>query len=45
MSDALITEEDQELEDPQSDITRYIWRQDHKVIAIQYSSTASSVGL
>ncbi len=45
MSDALITEEDQELHDPQSFITRYIWSQDHKVIAIQYSITAISVGL
>ncbi|MFT5605531.1 MAG: cytochrome c oxidase subunit 1 [Paracoccaceae bacterium] len=34
-----------ELHDPQSFITRYIWSQDHKVIAIQYSLTAIFVGL
>ena len=30
---------------PQSFITKYIWSQDHKVIAIQYSLTAIAVGL
>src|SRR4051794_15829885 len=30
---------------PQSFITKYIWSQDHKVIAIQYALTAISVGL
>src|SRR5690349_5360481 len=30
---------------PQSFLTKYIWSQDHKVIAIQYSLTAISVGL
>ncbi len=30
---------------PQSFLTRYIWSQDHKVIAIQYSITAIAVGL
>ncbi len=34
-----------ELHDPQSFITRYIWSQDHKVIAIQYGLTAIFVGL
>jgi cytochrome c oxidase subunit 1 len=44
----LITEEDhddQVLHDPQSFITKYIWSQDHKVIAIQYSVIAISVGM
>ena len=48
MTDALITEEDHEdqvLHDPQSFITKYIWSQDHKVIAIQYSVIAISVGM
>ena len=48
MTDALITEEDHEdqvLHDPQSFITKYIWSQDHKVIAIQYSITAISIGM
>src|SRR5687767_1808079 len=31
--------------EPQSFITKYIWSQDHKVIAIQYSMTAIAVGL
>ncbi|MNZ50006.1 Alternative cytochrome c oxidase subunit 1 [compost metagenome] len=33
------------LHEPKSFITRYIWSQDHKVIAIQYSLTAIFVGL
>lgn len=33
------------LHEPKSFFTRYIWSQDHKVIAIQYSLTAISVGL
>ena len=36
---------EQHLHDPQSFITKYIWSQDHKVIAIQYSLTAIFVGL
>jgi cytochrome c oxidase subunit 1 len=31
--------------EPTSFLTRYIWSQDHKVIAIQYSITAIAVGL
>ncbi len=31
--------------EPHSFITKYIWSQDHKVIAIQYSMTAIAVGL
>ncbi len=48
MTDALITEEDhedQELHDPTTFLTKYIWSQDHTVIAIQYSVIASSVGM
>ena len=33
------------LHDPQSFITKYIWSQDHKVIAIQYTITAIAIGL
>ena len=36
---------EQELHDPTTFITKYIWSQDHKVIAIQYSITAIFVGL
>ena len=30
---------------PRSFITRYVWSQDHKVIAVQYAGTAIAVGL
>ncbi|WP_242128893.1 cbb3-type cytochrome c oxidase subunit I [Sphingobium sp. Sx8-8] len=33
------------LHHPHSWVTRYIWSQDHKVIAIQYSCTAIAIGL
>ena len=33
------------LHDPQSFLTKYIWSQDHKVIAIQYTITAIAIGL
>ncbi|KFG90442.1 cytochrome c oxidase subunit I [Sphingobium herbicidovorans NBRC 16415] len=33
------------LHHPRSWITKYVWSQDHKVIAIQYSVTAISIGL
>jgi cytochrome c oxidase subunit 1 len=36
---------EQHMHDPQSFIAKYIWSQDHKVIAIQYSLTAIAVGL
>ena len=36
---------EQELHDPHSFVTKYIWSQDHKVIAIQYSLIAIGVGL
>jgi len=34
-----------DLHDPQTFVTKYIWSQDHKVIAIQYGLTAIFVGL
>ena len=37
--------EDVHLHDPDTFITKYIWSQDHKVIAVQYSLTAIAVGL
>jgi len=33
------------LHDPQSFITKYIWSQDHKVIAVEYAITAMAIGL
>jgi cytochrome c oxidase subunit 1 len=36
---------EEEHHDPQSFITKYIWSQDHKVIAIQYGGTAIFTGL
>ncbi|MDP2284246.1 MAG: cbb3-type cytochrome c oxidase subunit I, partial [Pseudohongiella sp.] len=33
------------LHDPQTFVTKYIWSQDHKVIAIQYGGVAIFVGL
>jgi cytochrome c oxidase subunit 1 len=36
---------EQEHHDPQTFITKYVWSQDHKVIAIQYGGTAIFVGL
>ncbi|MCH8862919.1 MAG: cytochrome c oxidase subunit I [Proteobacteria bacterium] len=37
--------EDVHLHDPDTFMTKYIWSQDHKVIAVQYSLTAIAVGL
>ena len=37
--------ENEELHEPTSFISKYVWSQDHKVIAIQYSTTAILVGL
>jgi cytochrome c oxidase subunit I len=45
MQHVAIADQKDELHDPQSFITRYIWSQDHKVIAIQYGLTAVFVGL
>jgi cytochrome c oxidase subunit 1 len=36
---------EQDHHDPQTFITKYIWSQDHKVIAIQYSAIAIFVGI
>ena len=45
MQHVAIADQIDELHDPQSFITKYIWSQDHKVIAIQYGLTAVFVGL
>ncbi len=47
MAYVAIADRDHELEhhDPTTFITKYIWSQDHKVIAIQYAITAIFVGL
>ena len=47
MAYVAIADRDHEIEhhDPTTFITKYIWSQDHKVIAIQYGITAIFVGL
>ncbi len=45
MAYVAIADQAHELHDPKSFFTKYIWSQDHKVIAIQYSITAIGVGL
>ena len=45
MAYVAIADRGQELHHPHSFVTKYIWSQDHKVIAIQYSITAIAVGL
>ncbi|MGQ9424475.1 cytochrome c oxidase subunit I [Gilvimarinus sp. F26214L] len=45
MTYVAIADQTPELHDPHSFVTRYIWSQDHKVIAIQYAATAIFVGL
>ena len=45
MAYVAIADRDEEMHDPHSFITKYIWSQDHKVIAIQYGLTAIGVGL
>jgi cytochrome c oxidase subunit 1 len=45
MAYVAIADRDQHLHDPDTFITKYVWSQDHKVIAIQYSSVAIGVGL
>ena len=47
MAYVAIADRDHEIEhhDPSTFITKYIWSQDHKVIAIQYGITAILVGL
>jgi cytochrome c oxidase subunit I len=45
MQHVAIADRPDEMHDPESFITKYVWSQDHKVIAIQYGSTAIFVGL
>ncbi len=45
MAYVAIADRDEPIHDPHSWITTYVWSQDHKVIAIQYSITAIAVGL
>lgn len=45
MQHVAIADQTESLHDPHSFITKYIWSQDHKVIAIQYGLTAVFVGL
>ncbi len=45
MAHVAIADQEQEFHEPATFITKYIWSQDHKVIAIQYSITAIFVGL
>lgn len=40
-----VADDGQELHHPNSFITKYVWSQDHKVIAVQYSLIAISVGI
>ena len=45
MAYTTLADDTQELHHPKTIIGKYIWSQDHKVIAIQYSITAIAVGL
>ncbi|GAB5453721.1 MAG: cbb3-type cytochrome c oxidase subunit I [Halioglobus sp.] len=45
MQHVALADRPDELHDPQSFIAKYVWSQDHKVIAIQYGGTAIFVGL
>jgi cytochrome c oxidase subunit 1 len=45
MAHVAIADQKDEMHDPTSFVAKYIWSQDHKVIAIQYSITAILVGL
>ena len=45
MAYVAIADRDHHLHDPDTFITKYIWSQDHKVIAIQYAITAIFVGV
>lgn len=45
MTDAVAEEDDFDHSEPTSFLTKYVWSQDHKVIAVQYSLTAIAVGL
>jgi cytochrome c oxidase subunit I len=45
MAYVAIADRDRHLHDPQTFVTKYIWSQDHKVIAVQYGLTAIGIGL
>ena len=45
MSYIPIADQTEEMHDPHSFISKYVWSQDHKVIAIQYGTIAVGVGL
>jgi cytochrome c oxidase subunit 1 len=45
MQNVAVADQPDELHDPQTFITKYVYSQDHKVIAIQYGITAIFVGL
>ncbi len=45
MAYVALADQDHELHDPDTFITKYIWSQDHKVIAIQYGLVAAFVGI
>ncbi len=45
MAHVAIADRDAHLHDPESWITKYVWSQDHKVIAVQYGITAIGIGL
>ncbi len=45
MAYVAIADRNVHLHDPQTFVTKYIWSQDHKVIAIQYTLTAMAIGL
>ena len=45
MAYVAIADQHAHLHDPQTFLTKYIWSQDHKVIAIQYTVTAIAIGL
>ena len=45
MSYVAIADQHAHLHDPQTFITKYVWSQDHKVIAIQYMGTAMAIGV
>lgn len=45
MSYVPIADQQDEMHDPHTFIAKYVWSQDHKVIAIQYGTVAVAVGL
>ena len=44
MAYAALAEDKKELHHPKTWIGKYVWSQDHKVIAIQYMCTAVAIG-